>query len=631
MKIRSRAYLLGLLPALLVAILLGGYLGLSRTNDLEAALLERGNALARHIAHGAEYAVVSGNHALLNPLLSGASQERDVSYVGVYQRNGELIAEAGRKPDALRVPLAEGMVNTGAMIVFTVPVAFMPLALEDPFFQSQALASPQAASPGFAWVQVVISRAGNTAITRQQLLATLGIVALALLFTVMLVRGLVLGGLRPLMEIIAAVRDIATHNFRVRLPPTAKSELRELQQGINQMSEALQSFEEGMQSSIDAATTELAKQKEAAERANQAKSTFLAAASHDLRQPMHAISLYVESMKPQVAGRDAAITLGKLEASVATMENLFCGILDISKLDAGAVVPEISVLPVKSLLGGLQDDFQHEADAKGLRLRLRHCEATVASDPVLLRRILRNLIANALRYTDHGGILIAARSRGRMIRFQVWDSGQGIQPEHIDHIFHEYFQAANPQRDRTQGLGLGLAIVDRLARLLGYPLSVRSRPGKGTMFSLDVPIGQADPAHEDAARQTLAGMAQLHGLVAIMDDDAMVLDSMKILLESWGLSVTQASSTMSLLKGLERPPDLLITDYRLGTEDGLEVAKILSDAYPGAVFSTIVVTGDVTEEGMRTLSGAGYPILHKPVRPARLRALVTNLLIQQEG
>lgn len=219
MKIRTRAYLLGLLPALLVTVLLGGYLGLSRTDDLESALQERGGALARHIAQGAEYAVVSGNLATLRQLLTWATQESDVIYIGVYQPGGEFIAEAGRKPDALRVPLATGRVNAGANIVFTLPVDLASLALDDPFFQTPESTPPRR----IAWVQVVISRAGNMAIARQQIMATLGLAALALLFTVMLVRGLVLGGIRPLMEIIAAVRGIAagTSAPACPLPPRA--------------------------------------------------------------------------------------------------------------------------------------------------------------------------------------------------------------------------------------------------------------------------------------------------------------------------------------------------------------------------------------------------------------------------
>jgi len=286
MKIRSRAYLLGLLPALLVAALLTGYLGLSRIDDLDTALRERGDALARHVAQGAEYAIVSGNHAPLQSLLGAASRERDVIHVGVYQPDGELIAEAGRKPAALHAPLAAGSLDVGAMLFFTVPVEFSVLLLEDPFFQTPAAATPDVSPRRIAWVQVAISRAGNATLARHQLATTLGLVALGMLFTVMLVRGLALTGIRPLMENISAVRGIADGNFRVHLPPTAKSELRELQLGINQMSEALQSYEEEMQGRIDASTAELARQKGAAEHANQAKSRFLAA-GHDLRQPIH--------------------------------------------------------------------------------------------------------------------------------------------------------------------------------------------------------------------------------------------------------------------------------------------------------------------------------------------------------
>jgi len=626
MKIRSRAYLLGMLPALLVAFLLTGYLGLSRIDDLENALLERGDALARHIAQGAEYAVQSGSHAPLNSLLKGALQERDVIHVGVYQPDGERIAEAGRAPEALRAPLTAGMVNKDKMIVFTVPVVPAPLVLVDPFFQTQAPDSSQTSHRPIAWVQVVFSRAGNAAIARHQLLTTLGLVAIGMLFTILLVRTLALTGIRPLMEIIGAVRDIAAHNFRVHLPVTANSELRELQQGINQMSEALRSFEEDMQGRIDAATDDLSRQKAAAERANHAKSRFLAAASHDLRQPMHAISLYVASMKPQVAGREAAVTLGKVEIAVAAMESLFCGILDISKLDAGAVVPEISSVSVKSLLEGLHAEFQNEADAKGLRLRLHHCEAHVASDAILLGRILRNLISNALRYTDNGGVLITARRHQAAIRFQVWDTGQGIQPEHLEHIFHEYFQAANPQRDRTQGLGLGLAIVDRLTSLLAHPLTLRSRPGRGSVFSLDAPLSQAEAERADTTGNSLEELARLHGTVAIVDDDAMVLDSLKTLLEGWGLDVIKAGQSTDLLTRLAQAPDLLITDYRLGAEDGLQLARSLCVAFPEAVIPTIVMTGDIGEAGQRALKSSGFPILHKPVRPARLRALITQLL-----
>ena len=380
------------------------------------------------------------------------------------------------------------------------------------------------------------------------------------------------------------------------------------------------------QVALNSAHNELARQKEAAEQANQAKSRFLAAASHDLRQPMHAIALYVASMKPQVAGREAAVTLVKIEAAVAAMENLFSAILDVSKLDAGVVVPEIARVSVKSLLDGLYGDFRHEAVAKGVQLRLRCGDDFVESDPVLLGRILRNLISNALRYTERGRVLIAARRHGEMIRFQVWDNGQGIPPEHLEHIFQEFVQLSNPHRDRSQGLGLGLAIVDRLARLLGHPLTLRSVPGKGTVFSLDVPASRGDAIQEKGGKEAREEMTRLHGLVAVVDDDEMVADSLATLLQGWGLQVVVAADGAQLLGRLEQPPDILITDYRIEKEDGLEVARALRKAYPDSGIQVVVVTADTSEQGVRTLNGSGYQVLHKPVRPARLRALISNLL-----
>jgi CheY-like chemotaxis protein len=213
-----------------------------------------------------------------------------------------------------------------------------------------------------------------------------------------------------------------------------------------------------------------------------------------------------------------------------------------------------------------------------------------------------------------------------MLRFQVWDTGRGIPPEHIDSVFREFFQLSNPQRDRNLGQGLGLAIVDRLARLLRHPLMVRSLPGKGTVFSLDVPISRDDSLQEEASGEALAAMAGLQGLVAVVDDDVMVRDSLSTLLEAWGLQVIVAASGVELLEGLDRAPDILIADYRLGEQDGLEVTQALRNAYPDAEFPVIVITACTSEQSVRILSDSGYQVMHKPVRPANLRTLIANLL-----
>ena len=627
MRIRSRAYLLGLVPVLLVATVLTGYLVIHRIGEMEDTLRDRGAALSRYVAQGVEYAVVSGNLPQLRELLAWTLNERDVVYAAVLEPGGQVLAEAGKFMAHPRPSLKAGITQTPGEIVFCVPVVLASLDVEDVFLQGNA----EAKSRPIAWVRLVLSQAGNRAVVRDMLMTTLAIVIMGVMVAALLVRTLAVIGIKPLMEILDAVRAISAGNFRVRLPLTARSELRELQQGINQMSEALQSFQEDMQHQVDEATAGLVEQKNAAEQANQSKSKFLAAASHDLRQPMHAISLYVEALKPRLQGREAAATLEKIDAAVVAMEGLFNSILDVSKLDAGVVVPEMSPVSVKSLLHGLYEDFQYEAAKKGIRLRMRCGSGLVLTDPVLLGRILRNLVSNAIRYTDRGGVLLTARRRGEVFRFQVWDTGRGIAKEHLPQVFQEFFQVGNPHRDRSQGLGLGLAIVDRLAKLLGYPLTVRSMPGAGTIISVDVPMLRAQVENVSDKEATLVDMTLLRGRVAVVDDDAMVRDSLAGLLREWGLEVWAASDQAELLAEIKTAPDVLITDYRLGEGDGLALADALARALPLASCQEIVITRDTSPAGVRALEASGYPVLHKPVRPARLRALLTRLLKVSRG
>lgn len=374
------------------------------------------------------------------------------------------------------------------------------------------------------------------------------------------------------------------------------------------------------------ALDELTVQKSRAERANQAKSNFIAVASHDLRQPMHAIALYVAALQPTLAGRAAVSTLDKIESAVIAMENMCSAILDVSRLEAGVLVPDITCVTVQSLLDGLYNDFCHEASAKGLKLRMRYGNASVSSDPALLARILRNLIANALRYTERGGVLISARRHQGSMRFQVWDTGCGITQEHTASIFREYFQVPSALNSGQFGQGLGLYIVDQLTHLLVHPLTVRSQPGRGTVFTVDVPICQEGQQRMSKTSPVLRAIGQLRGRVLILDDDAMVLDALQNLLEGWGLAVTKATGTLDLAQQAIPAPDLVIADYHLGTEDGLAVVASLRELWPNAQFPVVMITGDTTSVCNQTLQSSGYHVLNKPVRPARLRAMVTHLL-----
>lgn len=392
--------------------------------------------------------------------------------------------------------------------------------------------------------------------------------------------------------------------------------------------EALRIYRKELQQQVKVATAELAAQKTAAEMANAAKSHFLAAASHDLRQPMHAIGLYVEAMKPLLRGRQAGATLEKLAASVTALEGLFNAILDVSKLDAGAVQPQWQAILLREFLRNLVSSLQMDAAHQGLDLRVRTCDANIYGDPQLLERILRNLISNALRYTERGGVLLSARRRGDKVLIQVRDTGEGISPDDLPRIFDEFYQAHNPARDRSQGLGLGLSIVRRLALLLDYPLSVRSCPGKGTVFDLLVPLCE-QAVISSAAQQMRSAYTSMQGCVAIVDDDAQVLDGLKTLLTGWGLDVVAADSSDTLCAQLTHAPDVLLTDWRLAQgETGQHVVNKLVAMFPGARIQVLVITGDIAMDGQEISGLSQLPALHKPVKPARLRTLLREMLGQ---
>lgn len=408
-----------------------------------------------------------------------------------------------------------------------------------------------------------------------------------------------------------------------------RSRTRALKASLTQRAnDALRLYRTEMQEQVKAATAELAAQKNAAEMANAAKSHFLAAASHDLRQPMHAIGLYVEAMKPLLQGRQAGKTLEKLAASVTALEGLFNAILDVSKLDAGAVQPQWQAIALGAFLQNLVNSLQMDAAHQGLDLRLRSCDAHIYGDPRLLERILRNLIANALQYTERGGVLLSARRRGEKILIQVRDTGEGINAQDLPRIFDEFYQAHNPARDRSQGLGLGLSIVRRLAQLLDYPLSVQSVPGKGTVFSLTVPRCEKPATPEVTALQRPA-FSSMHGFVAIVDDDVQVLDGLKTLLTGWGLDVAAADGSDALCAQLTQAPDVLLTDWRLAHgETGQHVVNKLVAKFPGARVQVLVITGDISMDGQEISGLSQLPALHKPVKPARLRALLREMLGQ---
>ena len=366
-------------------------------------------------------------------------------------------------------------------------------------------------------------------------------------------------------------------------------------------------------------------QKDALDAASRAKTRFLAAASHDLRQPMQAVVLLVESLQERVQNPENRRIVESIRTSVIAMSALLNAILDVSKFDAGTVKVERTHFPVALVLDRLRNSFSYPATQKYLSFRVRRSAAIVETDAILLYRILTNLCNNALQYTQEGGILIGCRRRPDGLAIEVWDTGVGIPEDKYQEIFREFHQLANPQRDRTQGLGLGLAIVERTAALLDHRVEVRSRVGRGSVFSIVLPHG--DPA-KVREREAPASADQLDGCtVLVVEDEAEIRAAMTILLEGWRCKVLAASSGTeadALLLREDDAPDAILADYRLpGPENGIQIMRRLRRRFPGV--GGVLITGDIGPETLREAEDAGYQILHKPLRPARLRALLGSL------
>jgi signal transduction histidine kinase/CheY-like chemotaxis protein len=375
---------------------------------------------------------------------------------------------------------------------------------------------------------------------------------------------------------------------------------------------------------------DLRHQKAVADEANVAKSRFLAAASHDLRQPMHALGLFVQSLQESNLPEAEHATLANVRRSVDAMEELFNALLDVSKLDAGVVTANIATVPLRPIIERVGAQFQPLAWAKGLRLRVRASPVYVRTDPILLERILRNLVSNAVQHTRRGGVLVSARLHTHRVRVQVWDTGPGIPAEQHRQIFREFCQLRNPERDRNKGLGLGLAIVDRLARLLSHPVELQSRIGHGTVFSVTVPRGRAADYVAAPVAGGLGGpLSFSDALVCVVDDETAVQEGMKSMLRKWSCDVITAGSGTELLQKLAttmRVPDLIVSDYRLrDDENGIQVIEKVRHEF-NVDIPAVLVTGDTGPERLRDAGAGGVPILHKPLNPAKLRTLMAGLL-----
>ena len=368
--------------------------------------------------------------------------------------------------------------------------------------------------------------------------------------------------------------------------------------------------------------------RDAAQAANHSKDKYLAAASHDLLQPLNAARLLVSTLRERHLPEVEQVLVERTHQALEGAEDLLTDLLDISRLDQAAVKPDVALYRLDELLGPLVSEFQSVAQAAGLNLRVRMGDFGIRTDLRLMTRILRNFLSNACRYTEQGSILLAARRRGAALRLEVWDTGRGIAADRLDSIFLEFNQLDVGRAADRKGVGLGLAIVERIAKILDYRVQVHSLPGRGSMFSIDVPICDDIPLPISLAVPQAGTGNPLPGRrLLVLDNEVSILQSMSALLGQWGCEVVTATDESSALSNLMgQAPELILADYHLDHGVvGSEVVRHLREHFQ-QVIPAVIITADRTDQCRQSLHRLDAPLLNKPVKPGKLRAVLSQLL-----
>jgi signal transduction histidine kinase/CheY-like chemotaxis protein len=363
--------------------------------------------------------------------------------------------------------------------------------------------------------------------------------------------------------------------------------------------------------------------------ADREKSRFVASASHDLRQPMHALGLFASALEKRLVGSSEAPLVANLNRCIESLDRSFNAMLDISKLDAGVVEPQLQTFPIRDVFRRLHMHFAGQAEGAGLHLRLKPGGKLVHSDPQLLERILSNLIQNAIKYTREGGIVVVARSHGGNAHIEVWDTGVGIPAAELPRVFDEFYQLHNPERDRSRGLGMGLAIVKRLALLMDHPLTVASTVGRGTMVRLAVPQTDPDALHGMSLEaETVPSPIGNARTLLFIDDEENIRESMRLLLQEWDYEVLVAASIDEACRlAMDHPAPIhaILSDLRLRSgEDGLMAINAVR-AVLGYSLPAVLVTGDTSPDQVKRVHDSGHRVLFKPVLPKELFSMLRQL------
>jgi signal transduction histidine kinase len=358
------------------------------------------------------------------------------------------------------------------------------------------------------------------------------------------------------------------------------------------------------------------------------KTRFVASAAHDLRQPLHALGMFCATLDQRLQNAPEKPLVRNMMTAIESLEESFGAMLDISRLDAGVVQTSIQTFPIRDIFRRLYQQFGGDAEGRQLALRFRATRRIVRSDPLLLERVLANLVQNALRYTRRGGVLLAARRNSRGVALEVWDTGPGIPEDKLEMIFREFYQIDNPERDRSRGLGMGLAIVQRICSLLQHPLELRSKVGRGTMFRVIVPAGDVNAIHEPTLVDTVPPRRTGTIRVILIDDERAIRDATRELLIPMQVEVLTAATIAEAVARAEEAEgkiDMILSDWRLrGTENGIDAVRAVR-AVSGEATPAVLITGDTSTDLLKLAHEGGLVVLHKPLQPRQLIRLIKHL------
>lgn len=555
-------------------------------------------------AQGRAFLVDERSRLIVHPVQTEMLKQRDLSgWAGVHAARAQL-SGPGAVTAAIQGEGIDGRSDTVAAATF-VPRTRWLLFLEQP--RAAVLQPVFSTLRRTAWLVAVaaLMTAGVSAWSGRQLA-------------------------RPMLALRSASARIASGDFGTPVKLETGDELELLAQDLNDMAKRLASFYEELESQVRARTEQLVLARDVAERASQAKTRFLAAASHDLRQPMHTIGLLFGVMTNLSLAEERVGVERKLRASIDTMERLFASLLDISKLDAGSVQAQHAPFPIQDILDRMRVRFEPLAAERGLTLRVRENRSLAISDPGLLERCVGNLVANALTYTRGGGVLVGCRARGDRLLLQVHDTGPGIPDDQLDSIFEEFVRLPTAIGEQGGGLGLGLAIVKRTTLLLGHSLSVRSELGRGSTFE----ISMTRPAHALAPgpsfQHASTGAFDLEGVfILIVDDDDGNRTALQALCSRYGGQVATASNAEDALTELGqhlRTPDIMLTDLKLGEgEDGLSLVSLLR-SHTEETTPCILLTAETTPSVAVRARQLGVGLVYKPASADRVISLIVEEL-----